>query len=99
MKTSKTFGVHFWLKKKSIRKNGAIPIYARITVDGMRADVSLKRATRLEHWCSESGRINSRVSGAKSINEYLDGVYSDFLECHKQLSLEHKLITALAIKS
>lgn len=98
MKTSKTFSLHFWLKKKSIKKNGAMPIYARITVDGVRADVSMKRSTFLEHWRSESGRVNPRISGATSINDYLDGAYSDFLECHKQLSLEHKLITAQAIK-
>lgn len=50
MKTSKTFSIHFWLKRKSIRKNGAVRIYARITVDGVLADVSMKRATAIDNW-------------------------------------------------
>lgn len=98
MRTSKTFSVHFWLKKKSVRKNGTVPIYARITVDGVRADVSMKRATAIDNWCTQAGRINSRMSAAKPINDYLDGAYSDLVDCHKQLALEHKLITAQAIK-
>lgn len=73
MNTSKTFGVHFWLKNKSIKKNGTIPIYARIAVNGIRADVSMKRSTLLELWPPEFGRVNPRSSGVKSVNDYLDG--------------------------
>ncbi len=42
MKTTHTFIVHFWLKKKSIRKDGTTPIYTRVTVNGKRVSISLK---------------------------------------------------------
>ncbi|MEE9363703.1 MAG: phage integrase SAM-like domain-containing protein [Cellulophaga sp.] len=73
-------------------------MYARVTVDGIRADVSIKRSTLPHYWITSAGRVNTRISGAKSINQYLDSVYSKLLDCHKQLHSENKLITAQAIK-
>lgn len=98
MKTSKTFSVHFWLKKTAKKSNGQVPIYARITVDGIRADLSIKRTALNIHWSSEAGKLNPRVSGAKNINEYLDDVYIRLMDCHKQLHAENILITAQAVK-
>jgi integrase len=98
MKTSKTFNVYFWLKKTSKKRNGQIPIYARVNVDGIRADISVKRSTTEESWCITSGRLNPRISKAKDINEYLDDVYAKLLDCHKQLHSENGLITSQAIK-
>lgn len=98
MKTSKTFSIHFWLQKTDKCKNAQIPIYARITVDGARADVSIKRTVKKEHWCTESRKLNPRISIAKNINRYLDDVYAKILDCHKQLHSENRFITAQAIK-
>ena len=42
MQTSKTFNIHFWLSVAK-KKDELAPIYARITVDGKRAEISLKR--------------------------------------------------------
>ena len=98
MKTSKTFGVHFWLKKTAIRGNNKIPIYARVTVDGLRADISLKRATTETDWCIKSGSLNPRLASSKNTNSYLDDVYAKLLNCHKQLHFENALIPAQAIK-
>ncbi|ASV31506.1 MULTISPECIES: site-specific integrase [Flavobacteriaceae] len=98
MKTSKTFNVYFWLKRSCRKKNGQIPIYARVNVDGIRADISVKRSTTEENWCKASGRLNPRTSKAKDTNGYLDDVYAKLLDCHRQLHSENGLITAQAIK-
>ncbi len=34
MKTTHTFSIHFWLKKKAERKDGMSPIYTRIARNG-----------------------------------------------------------------
>ena len=77
MKTVHTFSVVFWLKKRSTRKDGSIPIYARITVDGIRADVSTKHAVLRSQWSFDTGRVRTKVNGAKSINDDLSKVYED----------------------
>ena len=98
MQTSKTFSIHFWLSMAK-KKADFAPIYARITVDGKRAEISLKRFTSVTYWDIRSKRANSRTSEGKSLNVYLDQVYSDLLECQKQLVGESKYVTAQAIKA
>ena len=40
MKTTNTFGISFYLRRYKI-KDGKVPIYVRITVDGKRTDLAL----------------------------------------------------------
>ncbi len=44
MQTSKNFSIYFWLIIAKI-KDDLAPIYAHITVDSKRAEISLKRFT------------------------------------------------------
>ena len=46
MKTSTSFNILFWLKQ-SKSKNGEAPFYARLTVNGQRAEISLKRKIKI----------------------------------------------------
>ncbi|MFD2832487.1 Arm DNA-binding domain-containing protein [Gramella sp. AN32] len=98
MKTSKTFSIHFWLSTAK-KKDDSAPIYARITVDGKRAEISLKRSISVTYWDTRSKRANWRVPAGKALNVYLDQVYADLLACHKQLLGESKYGTAQAIKA
>ena len=98
MQTSKTFSIHFWLKMAK-RKGDSAPIYARITVNGKRAEISFKRHISVTYWDSKSKRAKPRTPGAKMLNSYLDDVYSNLLTCHKELTAEFKLITAHNIKA
>ena len=72
MKHTHTFIVHFWLKKKSIRKDGTTPIYLRIRLDGKSADISTKESIFPEHWCSKAERVNPKAKNANHVNSALD---------------------------
>ncbi|MBC7391189.1 MAG: hypothetical protein H7329_18440 [Opitutaceae bacterium] len=49
MKTTNTFGIIFYLRRYKV-KNGKAPIYARITVDAVRVDISIKMDIEIESW-------------------------------------------------
>lgn len=98
MQTSKTFSIHFWLNSAK-EKNDLSPLYARITVDKKRAEISLKRSLSVTYWDTKSKRANWRTPDGKALNSYLDRVYANILDCHKQLLEESKIITAQAIKA
>lgn len=98
MQTSKTFSIHFWLNTAK-KKNGIAPVYARITVNGKRAEISLKRYRSVTSWDSKTKRARPRTPNASGLNSYLDQVYTELLACHKQLLSEFKLITSQAIKA
>jgi len=98
MKTSRSFSIHFWLNSAK-KKNNVAPIYARVTVDGKRAEISLKRDVSVTYWDPQTKRVKPRIPEGLHLNPYLDQVYTDLLECHKQLSSEFKLVTAQGIKA
>jgi hypothetical protein len=81
------------------KKDDLAPIYARVTVDGKRAEISLKRFCSVTYWDTRAKRSTLRTSEGKALNIYLDQVYSVFLACHKQLLGESTYVTALAIKA
>lgn len=98
MQTSRTFSIHFWINPAK-EKNNLSPIYARITVDGKRAELSLKRFISVTYWDPKTKRSKLRTDDGKALNQYLDRVYANLLDCHKQLIEESKYISARAIKA
>lgn len=76
-----------------------LTIYARITVDGKRAEISLKRHTSVNAWDASRGRVTGTTQKARLLNSYLDEVYVQIMDAHKQLLSEGKMITAQAVKA
>lgn len=98
MQTSKTFSVVFFTRK-SRSKPQELSIYARITVNGQRSEISLKRHVRQRDWDSSKNRGRGSSYPMQTLNKYLDQEYSRLLDCHKQLLEESKIVTANSIKS
>lgn len=98
MKLRSTLGVLFYLKKSSIRENGEIPIYVRITTNGHRSDISTRQFVTEENWSFSTQRVRNTAIDAVSINETLDDFHQQIKKSHKQLLKENRPITAQAIK-
>ena len=93
-----TFTVGFYIKRKRLMKNGMAPIYARITINGQRAEFGLKRSIDPEEWDPARGRSEKQTKGAINLNEYIDEVWSRIHEVRKQLEHEGKIVTAQEIQ-
>jgi len=98
MKNRSTFSLIFWIYS-SRSKNNKVPIYARITVDGNRANFSLKRRIPAENWEASRGMMKGKRQESKLVNKYLDQVRSNIYLAYEELLSEHKMITAQAIKN
>ncbi len=98
MKTKHTFTVILFTRKS--RSNPKqLSIYVRITINGKRAEISLKRVVPVKDWDSNKSRGRGSSQKVRTLNAYLDEVYSRLLECHKELLAEDKFISSEAIKS
>jgi len=100
MKTTNTntFGVIFYLRKYKIN-NGLAPIYARITVDGKRVDVSVKRNIDEKNWNGNKGMAKGSREEVRALNAYLEQVRASIVSCYQEMMLQKKLVTAEAIKN
>jgi site-specific recombinase XerD len=96
---NKTFGLLFYVKRAKIDNNGKAPIYVRITVDGIRSELSIKRSVEIERWNTEAGKVKGNSEEVKSINTYIDVVRNKIYDHHKRLIDANKKVTAEAIKN
>ena len=96
---NKTFGILYYLKKSKIDNQGKAPIYLRITVDGKRSEISIKRKVEIERWDSASSKVKGRTEEVKELNSYLDILTSKVYQHHKDLIQENKLVTSESLKN
>ncbi|WP_057940245.1 site-specific integrase [Algoriphagus resistens] len=97
MKTTNTFGIRFFIKNNLIN-DGEAPIYSRITVDGTRVDVSLKRKINVYDWNPVLGSAKGSKESSKSLNHYLKELEARIIQIYQEFQLKKVTITADAIK-
>lgn len=98
MKTSSSFSILFWVTL-SRTKNSEASLYARITVNGKRAAISLNRKVLITDWDSDRNRAKGTGQKSRILNTYLDETYNQLFQAYQDLKSEHKQITARSIKA
>ena len=98
MRTNNTFGVQF-ITRTNKAKNGLLPIYARISVDSRRVEVSLKRFISPGNWNDAKGSAKGKSEEIRNLNTYLEQIRSQLTECYQELTIKKKLVTAVEVKN
>ena len=70
----KTFNQNFIIRRVRQKSRATTLVYLRITVDGVRTELSLQRECDPERWDSDRGRLSGKTEEIKSFNAYLDAV-------------------------
>jgi site-specific recombinase XerD len=95
----KSFSLLFYLKKPKNYLKGAMPIYLRITVDGIPKEISTGRQCDPDRWNAHAGRCNGTKEDAKSLNAYLDTLQTKVYEVRRQLLEKNEIITSNALRN
>lgn len=98
MRSTKTFSILFWADQKNAT-NGEALVYARITVNQKRANISLKRRVPVKLWDPKKNRSKGASSGSRQLNQYIDQTYTKLFQIYQDLKFQEKLITAKLIKA
>jgi integrase len=97
MKTN--FSVLFFLKKPKNYKKGAVCfIFLRITVDGVRAEMSTSRNCEPERWNAKAGKVIGTKEDVKTLNAYLENMKAEVYTAHTLLSADEAEITSDSVK-
>lgn len=99
MNFNQTFAILFWLNKAKMNKQGLIPIWIRITVDGRRSECSTQKQIPLKFWDAENNKVLDKFSEARSINDYLTLVKADILRHYNILLSTKDVVTAEDVKN
>jgi hypothetical protein len=81
---NKKLGLVSFLKRQKINANGLLPIYLRITIGGVRTDISSEQLSHAAKWNKQSQKLTGYSEEVRSINSTLKAmemkVYNAFEE-------------------
>lgn len=98
MKTTKTLGVQFILRNHKKESDSAL-IYLRITVNGNRSEVSLKRSIKNLDWNPTREYMKNGTPEFEQINKLIDETRFKIHECYQELKMMKKPININSLKN
>jgi len=98
MRTQQTFSVLIWANK-SKKNNDGLPLYARITVDGRRAEISLKKSVPESSWDPKTSKCSGNSEEIRVINNHIRQAESELFKIYSELQMFDNFITVDAIKN
>ena len=67
-----TFKVLFFLKRDKQKKDGNVPVYCRITIDGKEARFGMKKYINPNLWNIKEGKASGKSAESSEINALLE---------------------------
>ncbi len=93
-----SFGTHFVIRKSRQDEKYSI-VYARISVNGRRAELSLKQKIKPAQWDSGKGKPKGSTPEIKRLALFLDQVKAKLLGIFQQLVLKGEPVSVSLVKS
>ncbi len=94
-----TFSILFYPKGSNADKDGMVPIYARITINGKRSEFSIKRKVLISKWNSKAGKVKGTTTDVRELNKYMNSIRYKIQKIYDRLYSEETLITADGLKN
>jgi len=98
MKSTQRFSVLIWADRRKTDAKGNVPLYARVTYLGKRAEISMGRKVDPAKWDPESGFVKGSSQGIKDLNKEIITVKDDLQSAFMSLKSTEEFITAEKIK-
>lgn len=89
----------FYVKSSKASKNGLLPIYQRITINGTRIELSTSKFVEKTKWNTAAGKIKGNSEEARLINSYLDILNAKAYETEKWMVNNNQEINAQTFKN
>ncbi|MGO1671432.1 MAG: phage integrase SAM-like domain-containing protein [Sphingobacterium sp.] len=93
-----TFGVIFYLKKQKTTAQGKAPIYARVTVNGRRTEISVKRSVAVSGWDAKKGLAKGSREDTAELNRFLARFKAKIIDAYQELVLSGSTVDGAVIR-
>lgn len=98
MRTSSTFSILFWVYGKRAVNNKA-NIYIRVTLNGKRVNISLKKKINISTWDEKLQRASGSDKDSRILNLYLNEVQSKVYRIYEDFRREEVPFTSQMVKA
>ncbi len=94
-----SLSILFWLNKSKADPNSLAPIYARVTVNGKRAEIATGEKVLVEKWNSKTGSVKGNKEETRRTNVLLDQIRAKIRKIYNHLLEEGRPFSSAIIKS
>lgn len=94
-----TFNTLFFLKRSGLKKDGTMPIMARVTVNGTVAHFSTKLSIIPDRWDIAANRAKGTSRESKDMNYLLSEIQVSLSNSYHELQRREGIITAESVKN
>jgi site-specific recombinase XerD len=91
------FAVLFHVRN-AVEKAGSSWLYARITINGKRIELSTRQSIDQKYWNAKKGIAKPVNPECKKLNSYLEQLRSSYADCFRELTLKKEEISAETFK-
>ncbi|WP_299523473.1 site-specific integrase [uncultured Lutibacter sp.] len=88
-----TFSILFFIKKSKLLKDQTAPIYMRVTVNGKRSEVSIKRSIPPRLWDASRNKAKGNSKENKKLNDYLSSIRGQLFMHQQELQESNKSVS------
>ena len=99
MRSSNTFGIQFVTRQSKQQKDGEATVFARITVNGRRGEISLKKKVNPKNWDEVKGKARGTKEEIRKLNEHIERVRTLIADGYHELIQQKKVVNVDTVKS
>ncbi|NEW79189.1 MAG: site-specific integrase [Gelidibacter sp.] len=92
-----SFSLLFYIKRVKVDINGKANIYFRITVNGRRSELSIRRKIDINKWNTQAGKAKGHSEESQKINQFIDIIQNKIYKIHQNFVENHTSYSASTI--
>jgi site-specific recombinase XerD len=89
----------FYIKRAKPNKQGLVPIFQRVTINGKRIERSTTKYIDPDQWSVEGAKMKGKSDHARSINNHLDTMLQEVIDTEKDLTINRKPVSYSSMKT
>ncbi|NHF59173.1 site-specific integrase [Flavobacteriaceae bacterium TP-CH-4] len=93
-----SFSILFYPKRNDANKRGQAPLYMRITVDGRRTELSIRRKVDIAKWDTSKEKMRGNTPELREVNSHMSNIRMRILKLYDKLIDEDRHVTAVMLK-
>ena len=94
-----TFKVLFFLKRDKQKKDGSVPVYCRITIDGKEARFGMKKYIDPKLWNIKEGKATGKSTESSEINALLEKTKAGIHKIYRDVQERENAVSAEKVKN
>lgn len=94
-----TFKVLFFLKRDKRKKDGSVPVYCRITIDGKEARFGMKKDIDPKLWNVKEGKATGKSTKSSEVNALLEKTKAGIHKIYRDVQERENAVSAEKVKN